>query len=205
MLLIGVTGGIGSGKSLVCSMFAHLSVPLISADPLAKELMVSDHQLQRNIISLLGKDAYLPSGALNRRFVASRVFSNSRLKKRLNNLVHPKVEKKILQIAKILSLENILYTIVEAALIYEAGLEKQLDYVVVVDSPVKLRMERVRARDAVSQKEVTARMKAQWSVKKKRALADFIIQNDSTKQALRSKVLFLHKLFSSLSAEASSC
>ena len=201
ILRIGVTGGIGSGKSLVCSLFARLGVPVLSADQLAKELMVQDGELKMAIAKLLGASAYEPDGSLSREYIASKIFSNKSLQKKINSLVHPRVEERLDREIARLERQGKRMAIVEAALIYEAGYDKRLDIVVVVDADEGERVRRVAYRDSVREEEVRKRVQSQWSPSRKVQKADYVIRNDGSVEELEANVRFLHTLFTSLTVK----
>lgn len=164
------------------------------ADEIARELSDSDPTIRQAIINLFGKEAYRPDGTLNRPYVASLVFSKRELQKKLNAIVHPHVKRELeRRIAQYGS--RLPFVLVEAALIYEAGLEKMLDAVIVVDATQKERIRRVVERDGVKPDDVRKRMKAQWSQEEKLQRADFIITNNGTLEELESAVKFLYNLF----------
>jgi dephospho-CoA kinase len=123
---IGVTGGIGSGKSVVCSIFARLGVPVLYADDIAKELSSTDSTIRKKLIALVGESAYQADGSLNRLFVASKIFANKTLQHKVESVIHPRVEKEIERQIKESALRGDIIIIVEAALIYESGLDKKL-------------------------------------------------------------------------------
>jgi dephospho-CoA kinase len=201
ILKIGVTGGIGSGKTSVCDIFSRLGVPVLHSDEIAKELSSSNQDIRKKLIAYLGDEAYLSDGVLNRKFVASKIFSNDGLRCKVEAVIHPQVEKERERRIKELVQLGHRFFIIEAALIYEAGLDKKLDAVVVVEADEATRVVRVRKRDAVPEKNVYARIKAQYDVKKKLEKADFVIYNNSTLEELESKVRFLYTLFNRLIKE----
>jgi dephospho-CoA kinase len=198
MFRIGVTGGIGSGKSLVCSLFARLGVPVLSADLLAKQLMINDPELRSELISILGRTAYEPDGTLNRRHIASRIFWSRAVRKRMNAAVHPRVEKHLDRQLAELEREGQSMAIVEAALIFEAGYDRKLDAVVVVHSSERERIRRVAERDDISLQEVRQRARSQWSTAKKIQQADYVLHNDGSREDLDASVRFLHSLFTTI-------
>lgn len=191
ILRVGVTGGIGSGKSLVCTMFSRAGIPILSADEIAKEIMRHDKTLRRELTRLLGLGAYRPDGDLDRGYIASRIFSHGALQRKVNALVHPKVETELDK--SFLSLEQAgeKIAIVEAALIYEAGYEKHLDRVIVVDAPEEERIRRVAERDNTSRESVGLRIRAQLPPQQKLRKADFIIRNCGSTEDLEASVKFL--------------
>lgn len=193
-LRMGVTGGIGSGKSLVCSLFQKLGAPALSADDIAKDLMTNDPGLRKALVRLLGFETYLPDGSLNRKGIAEKIFSAPALQKKVNALVHPKVTLEIERRMNDLDGHSP-YVVVEAALLYEAGLDALLDAVVVVDAEADVRMQRVMERDNSTRAEVMKRMDAQWSNKRKIQQAEYVLRNDGSIRELGRNVRFLHTLF----------
>lgn len=173
MIIVGLTGGIGSGKSTVANMFRELNVPVYDSDLEAKQLMTSSPVIKESIIELLGTKAY-SEGELNRRFIASKVFKDSHLLKQLNDIVHPEVRKHFLSWT---NTQTSNYVVQETALIFENKARDKYDYVLLVTAPIELRLQRVMDRDGVSEKEVLDRMKNQMEDSDKIELADFCIEN----------------------------
>lgn len=190
MLRIGITGGIGSGKSTVARIFQVLGIPVYIADDAAKRLMNDDVALKENIIEAFGKEAY-STGILNRKFLAAQIFNNPKKIELLNSLVHPVT---IRDAAAWMQKQNAPYLIKEAALIFESGSNQFLDKVIGVKSPLKLRVERTMKRNNLTAKEVEARIKWQMDEEEKLALCDYIIVNDE-QQMLIPQVLSLHQMF----------
>lgn len=190
---IGVTGGIGSGKSIVCRLFSCLDIPVYDADTRAKWLTNHDPAIREAIITLLGAESYTASGEYNRAFVSSLVFQNADLLKELNGIIHPAVMKD----TEVWMEKNSAfpYLIKEAAIMNKAGEHNNLDYVVVVQAPVALRLSRIKGRDKNrSEEEIKAIIKRQISDEERDQIADFTINNDEN-AALIPQVLQLHKLF----------
>jgi len=190
MLKIGITGGIGSGKSTVCRIFSQMGIPIYSADNRAKQLMNENQTLITAIKQLFGEEAY-HEAKLNRAYISERAFSNPALLEQLNALVHPAVAKDFLDWA---IQQKTPYVVKEAALMYESGSFRDLDYVITVSAPKELRILRTMQRDGMSREQVLARMKRQWSEKQRNEAADFIIKNDGN-HALIPQVLELHRKF----------
>ena len=194
ILRVGVTGGIGSGKSLVCSYFASFGIPVLSADIIAKELIQKDAGIRKGLIKELGPSAFAPGGTLNRVFVAQRLFASPSLQKKINALVHPKVEVAVKRRIENLRKQGRKIAIVEAALIYEAGLDKYLDFVIVVDATVNQRMKRLSARDGMTAAEARKRMKAQWPVKRKLQRASYVLRNNGSRSELKSSTKVIARI-----------
>ncbi len=194
MWKIGITGGIGSGKSTVCQVFEWLGIPVYYADVRAKWLMQYDAELRQAIMQLLGQDAYLPDGSLNRPYIAGVVFRDADTLQRLNQLVHPAVHRDAEQWCLA---QHAPYTLREAALLYESGGYRLMDKMIVVTAPEELRIQRVMARDGASREAVLARMAQQWPEAQKAALADYLIRNDG-QALLLPQVLALHQVLRKL-------
>jgi dephospho-CoA kinase len=191
MLRIGITGGIGSGKSTAARIFNVLGIPVFSSDDAAKRLMNEDEDLKKKITGSFGAESYV-NGELNRKYIAHVAFSDPKKIELLNSIVHPATIKYAISWMK---KQDAPYVIKEAALIFESGSNQYLDYVIGVKCPLSLRIERTMERNNVSEEEVKARMKLQMDEDKKMNLCDFIIVNDE-KQMLIPQVLSLHKKFS---------
>lgn len=175
MKTIGITGGIGSGKTTCCRIFETLGIPVYYADARAKKLMTSDKLLKAQIKDLLGKESYFRNGRLNRGFIASQIFNNKSLLKKMNVLVHPAVGRDVIRWAMKQTADYVMY---EAALLVENGSYKNFTKLIVVSCPKEERIRRVTARDGTTVKEVKARMRNQLAEEKKIAVADYVINND---------------------------
>lgn len=189
-LQIGITGGIGSGKTTVCKIFETLEIPVYYADERAKWLMANDPELKQAIKDTFGTDTYDADGNLDRQHLASIVFNDPDKLQQLNALVHPAVARDSEAWNEQQSGEP--YTLREAALIYEAGIDQQLDYVIVVTAPVETRIQRVVQRDQTTREAVESRMNKQMPEKEKVKRADFVIYNDG-ERALIPQVLAIHR------------
>ena len=191
-LQIGITGGIGSGKSLVCRIFKCLNVPVYDSDHRAKALMTTDGILISQIKKEFGDLSYDDHG-LNRRYVAEVVFKDKGRLEKLNQLVHPRVGADYTRWLS--EHKNSPYILKEAALLYESGSYRQLDKVVMVYADEHVRIERVLARDSHrTHQQVKDIMKQQWSDEEKRQRADYVLLNDESK-LLIPQVLDLHNEF----------
>ncbi|MFN3999711.1 dephospho-CoA kinase [Algoriphagus sp.] len=188
--LVGITGGIGSGKSTVCQMFQILGIPVYSADDRAKWLMSNDSNLKSQLINEFGADTYLHDGSLNRIFLAEQVFSDPEKVKKINSLVHPAVGTDFKSWAEN---QTAPYLLKEAALLFETGSAEELDKVINVSSPLKIRMARVLMRDTHrSEEQINQIINQQLPDEKKNELADFVIKNSENK-LLIPQVLEIHK------------
>lgn len=184
MIIVGLTGGIGSGKTTVAKMFAELGVPVYNSDTEAKRLMQSSKNVKKEIIELFGKRAY-ERKKLNRTYISDQVFNDSGLLKKLNGIVHPAVRKHFLSWVK---KQDGPYVIQEAAVIFENNSQSRYDRIILVTSPQDVRIQRVIKRDGSSKEKISDRIKNQWDDSEKRVLSDFVIENvDFEKTRLRVK------------------
>jgi dephospho-CoA kinase len=188
MLKIGLTGGIGSGKSTIARVFGILGIPVYYADDAAKRLMQEDPDLRAAIIRHFGEEAYT-NGRLNRAWLGAQVFGSPEKVKILNGLVHPAT---IADAARWMSAQKASYTLKEAALIFESGAEKELDYVIGVSAPEDIRLRRVMERDKADAETIRQRMRNQMNEEEKMKRCDFIIVNDE-QQLVIPQVLSLHR------------
>jgi|WetSurMetagenome_2_1015567.scaffolds.fasta_scaffold233498_2 dephospho-CoA kinase len=193
MLKVGVTGGIGSGKTTVCKVFEVLNIPVYYSDQKAKELMVSNTALKEQLITTFGNNTFDTNGILNSAYLSSIVFNDEQKLKKLNSLVHPFVLEDFSSWCIENSKEK--YVILESAIIFESGIESMLDHVVIVDAPLEIRFKRITDRDNVSLEEVEHRMSTQLTAEIKNNLSKMIIFNDG-KKSLIDQILSLHKVFS---------
>ena len=190
---IGVTGGIGSGKSIVCKLFSCLGIPVYDADSRAKWLTSHDAGIRRAVINLLGPQSYSVNGEYNRSFVSAQVFNNPGLLKKLNGIIHPAVGTDTDAWTKLH--DDAPYVIKEAAIMNRAGDHNNLDFVIVVKASMELRLKRIKNRDAHrSEDEIRAIIARQISDEERDAIADFSIDNNEN-AALIPQVLQLHRLF----------
>lgn len=188
---VGITGGIGSGKSLICKIFLVLGVPVYSSDERAKWLLSYDDLLKKQIIQQFGKEAYNQGGELNRSYLAQTIFTDEAKRLQLNALVHPRVGEDFRKWREAHMASP--YALKEAALLFETGSYKQLDKIINVSAPEVLRIQRVLLRDTHRSKEqLEAIMQKQWSDKAREELADFTINNDERKLVLPA-VIKIHK------------
>lgn len=188
-LKAGITGGIGSGKSLACQIFRILEIPVFEADLEAKRLMDRDPEVRTRLIELAGSEIYMASGMLDRPRLAELVFNNSKLLQQVNGLVHPAVRQAFSDWAE---QQAAPYVLMEAAILFESGSYRSLDFSILMTAPEELRIQRVMKRDGTDREQVISRIRNQWPEDKKRELADFIITNDES-TFLTMQVLDVHK------------
>lgn len=172
-MIVGLTGGIGSGKTTVAGLFSNLGIPIYIADDRAKFLMTNSKELKSQIVRLLGDEAY-DQNDLNRKYIADKVFNDKRLLNDLNQIVHPIVNT---DFENWYQRQESLYVIKEAAILFENGAYKQCDFMVLVTAPVDLRVKRVRKRDNSTEEEVLDRINNQWGDARKISLSDAVIEN----------------------------
>ena len=189
MKVLGLTGGIGSGKTTVAKMFLELGIPVYIADDRAKKLMQSDLQVQKDIISLFGKEAY-ENGNLNRAYIAEKVFGDKDLLEELNAVVHPAVGKNFEEWKKN---QTTPYVVYEAAILFEKGGYKKCDKNLLITAPREMKIQRIISRDQATPAQIEARMDHQWPDEKKVKLADFVIQNEDLEQTRR-EVRNIHQI-----------
>ena len=189
MIVVGLTGGIGSGKTTVAKYFQNLGIPLYIADVEAKKLMNSSKVIKRKLIDLFGEKAY-ENNELNRSFLASRIFSNDQLLKKMNAIIHPKVGE---HFNKWLKKQNSPYVLKEAAIIFENNLQSNYDYIITVVADKEERVKRLRSRDNMTEDRMEAIMAKQFDDQTKIELSDFVITNNDLK-TLPEQVDKIHKI-----------
>jgi dephospho-CoA kinase len=190
MLAVGITGGIGTGKSTVCKIFAALGIPILYADDLAKQLVQNDEQIRQAIQLHFGVDIYNQQGVLNKKLLAERAFANEENTTKLNSILHPIVIEKSKEWHALQT--SAPYTIKEAALLIESGSYEDCDFVIGVQSPLALRIERAMLRDNATRNQIEARIQKQMPEEEKATYCDFIIQN-SNEHLLIPQVLQIHQ------------
>lgn len=189
MKIIGLTGGIGSGKTTISTMFKDLGVPVYIADVEAKKLMDTSKVIQRKLIELFGSKAY-EDGKLNRDFIASKIFNDNALLKKMNAIIHPRVAK---HFEEWVQKQTSKYVIKEVAIIFEHNTQSQYDGIITVIADEEERITRVLKRDNTSRDKIQSIMKHQLSDDEKIKLADFVIVNDTLKHT-QEQVLNIHHL-----------
>jgi len=186
--IVGLTGGIGSGKTTVAQIFKSLGVPVYNSDKEAKSLMQSSEVIKQELIQLLGEDCYTADGQLNRSFVASKVFEDAELLEKINAIVHPKVATHFEQW---FSKQNTPYIIKEVAILFETKSQHLFDFIITVTAPVEIRIQRVMERDQKTKKEVQAIIDKQLPDSEKIIQSNFVINNSALLE-IENKSILIH-------------
>ena len=193
-MIVGLTGGIGSGKTTVAKMFEVLGVPVYVSDIEAKKLMVTSSAIIKSVTALFGDEAYI-DGQLNRSLIADKAFNNPDVLAELNGIVHPVVGQ---HFNAWVARQEAPYVIKEAAILFESGGHATCDFVITVTAPIEERIKRVRQRDKVSEKQVNDRINNQMSDKEKIAKSDFVINNidrrETQQQVIEINSIILNKI-----------
>ena len=189
-ITIGITGGIGSGKSMICRLIDTMGYPVFYSDTEAKRLLIEDSQLRDKVIQIFGEKAY-DNTTLNRSFIAQQIFTNPAKKELLEGAVHPSVRKAFKQWSQTQATE---FVFNEAAILFETGSYKNFHHTLLVCSPIELRIERIKKRDGISEEEIRHRINNQWSDEQKMKLADFVIQNNEKQLLIPQVIETLEKL-----------
>lgn len=184
-----ITGGIGSGKSIVTNIIENMGFPVIKADDVAKNLMRTDVHLKNKIIKTFGRESYNESG-LNRKFLSENVFKSKTKIDLINSIVHPPVKKRIKQLASELH-EKYSIVFIESALVFEAKIQKEFDYIILVYSDEETRKKRLIQTGNMTLSQVNERMKFQIPDEKKTSKVDFVIENNSSLSDLETRTKFI--------------
>ncbi|WP_406684122.1 dephospho-CoA kinase [Seonamhaeicola sp. MEBiC1930] len=188
MIIVGLTGGIGSGKTTVAKQFNDLGIPVYIADVEAKKLMNKSKVIKRKLVQLFGVDAYL-DGKLNKPLIANIIFSDKQSLQKMNTIVHPRVSR---HFEKWVLKQDAPYVIKEVAILFENGGHKKCDYTITVVAPKKIKIERLLQRDETTKTKIEAVMKNQWQDSEKIKLSDFVIENIELQDTLN-QVKKIHK------------
>ncbi len=175
MLKLGITGGIGSGKTTICKLFELLGVPVYYADEESKKILDEDKLVKEQVIKMFGSSILNDSGIIDRKELAAIVFNNKEQLEKLNAILHPAVGQ---HFENWLKKQNTAYILKEAAILFESGAYKQVDKVLTVVAPLELKIQRTMKRDGVSKEEVERRMQLQMTDEEKIKRADFVIINN---------------------------
>ena len=191
MLRIGITGGIGSGKSTVCRMFENLGVPVFSSDIEGRKILNKDKDAVEQVLKKFGSDMYTAEGTIDRERIGRLVFSDPKALESLSKIVHPKVNEEFNSWTR--RHERSAYVLKEAAILFESGYYHDLDKIITVFAPKEIRIERVMKRDGMSRQDVEKRMLFQYTDEERNKLADFIIINEHRPKLLE-QVMELHEI-----------
>lgn len=193
--VIGITGGIGCGKSTVAKLIAEAGFEVIETDELAKEIINNNNDVKNKIKEAFGTEAFNSNGSLNTKFISSIVFNENdteyKALTKLNQIVHPPVIEEMINRIDALEQKGINKVFVESALIYEVELEQGFDYIIAVDCPEEKVIQRLKDKYHMSEKEILLRMKSQIPSSQKAQLADFVINNYGSTDDLKKSVDFL--------------
>jgi dephospho-CoA kinase len=192
-LVLGVTGGIASGKSSVAAMFADLGAVLISADQLAREVVAPGSPVLAELVAAFGAAILTPGGELDREALGRRIFADAPARERLNTITHPAIARLAEVRLRELRDAGVPLVVYEAALLFEAGAEKRADAVLVVTIDPALQEQRLAARDRLAPGEIRARIATQWPQAEKVARADFVIDNSGSLDETRRQVAGLYR------------
>ncbi|MCX7919806.1 MAG: dephospho-CoA kinase [bacterium] len=189
-MVIGITGGIGSGQSTVAQIFQQLGVAIVSADKLAREIMEPGRVGYQAVVKVFGKEYLTSDNRIDRKKLGALVFGNKRKLQLLNRTVHPILIERIKQeIEKLKKTNNFIG--LEAAILFEAKMDSLVDYIVVVYAPRTERLKRIKQRDNLTRREIELRFKSQMPLREKMKLADFIIDNSKSLQETKKQVYSL--------------
>ncbi len=189
MKLIGLTGGIGSGKSLVSSVFYKLGIPIYNADYEAKKLSNSDCIIKNELTKLFGKSIYTNKNEINKKLLSSIIFNDKDALNKVNSIIHPIVRQHFINWTN--NYKNKKYIIKEAAIMFESGAYKDMDSIITISAPIDIRIKRVIKRDNVERKQVENRIKNQMNEEERIKKSDYIIYNDE-KKLLLAQILKIH-------------
>ncbi len=187
MICLGITGGLGSGKSTVACFFEEWGAEVHDADTIAKTLLNTDARLKREIQSFFGEDIYSEKGELRPGLLADKAFSSRKYQHKLNALVHPRVEEKIREIRRDVQKKGTRLLVIEASMLFEAGTEKEYNAVLVITAPQSVRLERALHRGTLTKEQILFRMSLQMPEEEKIRRADYVIHNDGSLDMLKTK------------------
>jgi len=191
MIKLGITGGIGSGKSTVSQIFSISGVPVYIADIESKRLVATSPTIRKKLINLFGEELY-SGGVLNKPLLASHIFNDKKKLEIVNAIIHPEVERDFIEWVKKHAQCNIVAH--EAAILFESGFNKMMDKVLMVYTPLDIRIERTMLRDNLTKEKVMERIQNQMSDEEKAKLSDFVIVNDNTKSLIEQVTNIIQEL-----------
>ena len=191
MLKIGLTGGIGSGKSTIAKIIATLGYPVYISDFKASELINRDEEIKKHLIELFGKDIYQPDGNLNKKRLAGTIFNDKEAIKQVNGIVHPAVTRDFMEWC---SAQRRPLLFFESAILFEAKLENLFDYIILITTDLETRVERVISRDSTTREKVIERVNNQMSDEIKQTNSDFVIYNNNDDKVIKQILSIIHQL-----------
>ncbi len=181
MIKVGITGGIGSGKSTICQFFRMIGIPVFEADAEAKELINTSDTIKNQLIAEFGRDIYLPNQVIDRKKLAGLIFNSPSLLAKVNQIIHPEVREHFF---KWCDRQNSPYVVHEAAIMFESGFYRMMDFTILVTAPEQERIARVMKRENSTAESVKARIDKQWTDEQKAQLASFVLNNDNNELVL---------------------
>ncbi len=190
-MLVGLTGGIGSGKTIVSKVFETMGCFVYNSDERAKALYYNSN-IKKNVIELLGSECYLNDHEINKDYISKKIFNHPELLQKLNQIIHPAVKEDFINFKNKLPEKSII--VKETALLFEAGINKDLDYTILVTAPIDIKIKRVMSRNHISKEEVEKRMSSQWSDEQKKNLANIVITNDESLALIPQVISIIEKL-----------
>ena len=190
-MIIGLTGGIGSGKTIIAKLFETMGCVIYNSDESAKALYF-DQTIKQQISLLLGEHAYLNPNTINKEYIANLIFSDPILLRKINAIIHPAVKKDFEIFKNKFTSDKII--IKETALLFETGNHKELDYSVLVTSPLEIKIKRIKNRNNFKREEILKRINTQWLDEKKIPLSNFVIINDNIEPLIPQVILIIKKL-----------
>lgn len=191
MKWVGLTGGLGTGKSTVSRLLVSYGIPVLDADQIAKQVLEPGGAAYQSVITAFGPDICLPSGEIDRKKLAEKVFGRPKELGRLENLIHPLVQEEVKKQKRWLEEQGTLWAVYDVPLLFEKQLQNQFDYIVVVSASVLQQIQRVKSRNGWTQEEIKRRLDSQMPMKDKEAQADYVLKNDADRPSLEKEVATL--------------
>jgi dephospho-CoA kinase len=190
-VFVGITGGIGSGKTFVCQTLKAMGYPVFFSDQEAKNILVNNPNAKKQITGLFGADSYLKNGELNRKYLSNQIFNNKNLLEKMNQIVHPLVRTAFKEWSK-QQTSNIIFN--EVAIIFETGIYRNYDHIILVIATKETKIKRINKRDNSSAEEIEKRMNAQWPDEQKIPLSNFVIDNNDSMMIIPQIINILDKV-----------
>jgi dephospho-CoA kinase len=191
MKVVGLTGGIGSGKTIISKVFETMGCVIYNSDDKAKEIYFKEN-IRKKIIELIGEKSYLSPTEINKKYISETIFNNSILLEKLNSIIHPEVKNDFISFQQKQNQNSII--IKESALLFEKDIYKELSFNILVVAPKELKIDRIKNRSNLSDIEIEKRMMAQWQDDKKTPLANYIIDNSGDISIIEQVISCIHKI-----------